>query len=98
MLSKNEFEGLLISAKTSKTGNTPKTPNKIIPGNKKSLNGDLFNSDNGIPISLPLGEIINTPPPNSAPSPRNNSKKRRMFRAVFDVIILNLKFYTLNRQ
>jgi len=63
--------------------------NKMIPGTKKLLNGDLSRIDSGNPPNnFPEGEIIKAPPPPIALNPRNANRVRRMFRAVFDFIIL----------
>ena len=85
--SANSFFGFFINAKTIAQGKLPRTRNRIIPGIKKLLKGEFSNSDKGIPNNFPSGEIINTPPPKTAPLPRNANKKRRIFRAVFDFII-----------
>ncbi|MFC3361744.1 hypothetical protein ACFOG5_00965 [Pedobacter fastidiosus] len=48
----------------------PRSMNKINPGIKKSVKGELSRRNNGIPNKSPLGEMINAPPPKSAPKPR----------------------------
>jgi hypothetical protein len=68
------YSGFLIKAAASTIGIIPSIVNKIIPGNKKLLNGEFSNKDKGIPNSLPDGEMINTLPPNIAPNPRNINK------------------------
>ena len=65
----------------------PSKLNKIIPGIKKLLKGELSNIERGIPNILPEGEIINTPPPKIAPNPRNNNKKSSEFLVVFIFIM-----------
>ena len=56
-------------------GKTPKTRNRIIPGNKKSSNGESFKIESGKPPSnFPDGEIIKVPPPPKALNPKNESK------------------------
>ena len=67
--------------------------NKIIPGIKKLSKGEFFKIDKGKPpSSLPDGEIINAPPPPNALIPRKPSKTKCIILAVFDSIIIYLKF------
>jgi len=73
-------------------GVIPRIENKMTPGTKKSLNGEFFNIDKGIPSSLPVGETINAPPPPIAPNPRNANKIRRIFRVVFIFITISSLF------
>ena len=74
--------GLFINAHAVRQGKSPKTLNKIIPGIKKSLKGEVSKIDNGNPPNnLPEGDIINAPPPPMAPIPRNINKKIRIFLA-----------------
>jgi hypothetical protein len=73
----------------SSVGASPSTENKIIPGVKKLLKGDLFNIYKGIPINFPLGEIMKTFPPLIAPIPKNINKPIRIFREVLDFMILS---------
>ena len=77
--------GLFINAHTIQQGIMPSTLNKIIPGIKKLVNGELTNIDRGIPNNSPDGEIIKTPPPKIAPIPRRHSKKSRMFRVIMRI-------------
>jgi hypothetical protein len=63
----------------TKTGQIPKTINRIMPGIRKSVNGDFVNKYKGIWNRAPEGEIINTPPPNRAPIPRNNIRNTKIF-------------------
>jgi hypothetical protein len=51
--------------------------NKIIPGIKKDLKGELPKLDNGIRNNSPEGDMIIAPPPTSAPNARNANKKIR---------------------
>ena len=89
--SANREFGFFNSARTSKLGKSPKTMNKMIPGIKKSWKGDLAKMDNGKPPSnLPDGETINAPPPPTAPNPRNARRKRWIFIAVFDFMIVGV--------
>ena len=91
--------GFLSNGFTSIIGATPRTKNNIIPGIKKLLKGELSNTDKGIPINCPLGEIINTPPPPMAPNPRNANKKRRIFRVDFGCFSIDELFqYFKNRR
>src|SRR5450759_2267477 len=71
----------------SPIGTNPSKLNKIIPGIKKLLKGELSNIERGIPNILPEGEIINTPPPKTAPSPRRDNKKSIVFLVVFILIM-----------
>jgi hypothetical protein len=84
--SANLFCGLFIKAKINPIGTNPSTLNKIIPGIKKLLKGELSNIDKGIPNSLPDGEIINMVPPKIAPNPRSANKKIRRFLSDFGFI------------
>jgi len=63
-----------------------------MPGIKKLLNGELPNIDSGIPNNLPDGEIIKTPPPKIAPTPRTtNSMCKTLiieFRFIFLIVII----------
>src|SRR5580693_1300952 len=77
-----------MRANVSPIGIIPSTEKRIMPGIKKLLKGELSNIDRGIPNSLPVGEIIKTPPPKIAPNPRSPIKIKRIFRAVFVFIIL----------
>ena len=73
--------------------------NKMIPGTKKSVKGDLSNMDNGNPPNnFPEGEMINAPPPPIAPKPRKASRKIRIFRSdfVFIKICLNSENQSTN--
>ena len=83
--------GFLSKAYISKTGKIPNTTNKMIPGNKKSLNGDLFKMDSGKPPNnLPEGEMIKAPPPPIAFTPRKANKIKRIFRAIVIYLFANL--------
>ncbi len=76
------LSGFFINAHKVRQGKSPKTANKIIPGIKKSLNGDFSKIDKGNPPNnLPDGDIINAPPPPMALIPRNVNKKNSKFLA-----------------
>lgn len=83
--------GFLIKAIISSMGTSPRMENKMIPGNKKLLNGDSLNIDKGIPINFPLGEIIKTPPPPIAPNPRNANKAINKFLVLFNFMFFFVK-------
>ena len=77
MRSANIEVGFLSKANTNKPGTSPKTTNKIMPGIKKLLKGDLSKIDSGNPPNnFPEGEIINAPPPPIALNPTKANKKR----------------------
>lgn len=69
--------GLLSSANTKIRGKSPIIRNKIIPGTKKLLNGELPKFDKGILSSSPVGEMI------IAPNARNVNIKISTFRVAF---------------
>jgi hypothetical protein len=75
--SANFFSGFFINAKIIIVGISPSTRNKIIPGIKKDLKGELPKLDNGIRNNSPEGDMIIAPPPTSAPNARNANKKIR---------------------
>ena len=80
--SANAEDVFLRNANMSKVGKMPNTTNKIIPGIKKSANGEFFKMDNGNPpSSLPDGEIISAPPPPMALTPRKANNNKCIFRA-----------------
>jgi len=43
-------------------GNTPRNKNNIIPGTRKSLNGDPVRRSGDMPINCPSGDRINSAP------------------------------------
>lgn len=85
--SANAEDVLLRKAKMSRAGKSPNKTNKIMPGIRKSVNGEFFKIDKGRPpSSLPDGEIINAPPPPMALSARKANKSKWIFLAVLDFI------------
>ena len=72
--------GFFSNAMISNRGISPKTEVKIAPGIKKLLKGIFLNSDKGIPINFPVGEIINIIPPPMAPNERKPNKIKKIFR------------------
>jgi len=74
--------GLFINATIVNICITPTTVNRIMPGIKKLLKGEVLNEDKGIPNNLPYREIIKTASPKIAPRPREPSKNKSIFRAV----------------
>ena len=86
--------GFIINAKHIKHGKKPKLTNRIIPGIRKSENGECSKMDKGnSPSNLPDGEMINKKPPPITVMPRNNNKKTSIFLAVVGFIIIRLKVY-----
>lgn len=71
--------GFFSNANTNRQGASPRKVNKKIAGIRKFGKGESFIIDNGMPSSSPDGEIINTPPPNMAPTPRNANRPMRIF-------------------
>ena len=71
--------GFFINANISRQGAIPRKVNKKIPGIIKFEKGETFIMDNGMPRSLPEGEMINAPPPKIAPAPRNVKRAVRIF-------------------
>ena len=69
----------------------PSTKNKMMPGIKKLLKGDLSNMHNGIPNNFPLGEMMKITPPPMAPDTRKANKPGRILRGVFGFIILKIR-------
>ena len=77
-------------------GKKPKMRNRIIPGIRKSENGECSKMDKGNPPSnLPDGEIIKNDPPPIALTPRNNNNAIRMFLAVVGFISIVILFYNI---
>jgi hypothetical protein len=54
------------------------------------VNGDLSSIDSGIPNSLPDGEMIKTPPPNNALTPRNANRNSKTFRVLVVFMVYDL--------
>lgn len=76
-----------------KHGASPRIENRIIPGKRKSANGECSKMDKGKPpINFPDGEMINMEPPPKALKPRNNNIAIRIFLAIVVFIISYLKF------
>lgn len=91
--SANLLAGFLIKAIAKRQGESPRTKNRIMPGIKKSLNGEWSKIDKGkSPNNFPDGEIISNAPPPNAPNPRNNSRKISLFLVVVDFQIIYLEF------
>ena len=87
--SANLLLGFLINAKEITHGANPKIKNRIIPGIRKSENGECSKIDKGkSPINFPVGEMINNAPPPIALTPRNNSKAMSKFLAVIGFKVL----------
>jgi hypothetical protein len=61
--SANLNSGFFIKAIDTPIGTIPRKLNKIIPGIKKLVKGELSNMDKGIPNKFPDGDIISTLPP-----------------------------------
>ena len=76
---------LLINATAIKHGDNPRIRNRIMPGIRKSENGECAKMDKGNPPSnLPEGEMIKQNPPLIALIPRNSNKEIRMFLAMVE--------------
>jgi len=61
----------------------PRIENRIIPGTRKSLKGELPRFDKGILSNSPVGEIINAPPPKIAPTTSKPNRIIRTYKEVF---------------
>jgi hypothetical protein len=69
----------LTNAKIYKQGASPRNTKRKIAGIRKFGNGESLIIDNGMPSNSPEGEMINAPPPNRAPTPRNPKSPMRIF-------------------
>ena len=63
-----------------------------MPGIKKLVKGELSNIDKGIPNNFPVGDIINTAPPNIALNPRNANRMNKIFRVAFIVLLFRFVY------
>ena len=59
--------GFFNKTKIRMPGIIPRIKNRIRPGIRKSLKGEVPRIDSGILSNSPPGEIINAPPPKIAP-------------------------------